>query len=126
MIEGKKRVLFLATAFFVLSVCAPLYAGNPEKSTVEKLLDILQEKGIITEEQHKDLNKELGVEKKELEKQRQIVQEVKAKEEKRPQVGYKHGFYLKTPDNRFKLKMGGRVYADFRGYNSGHPSDSEF
>ncbi|MDX1779384.1 MAG: porin, partial [Thermodesulfobacteriota bacterium] len=126
MIKREKCIVFVIAALFVLSFCVPLYADQSEKSTVEKLLDILQQKGIITEEQHGDLTEELGVEEKELEEQKQIVQEVKAKEEKRPQVGYKNGFYLKTPDDKHKLKIGGRVFADFRAYNSGHPSDSEF
>lgn len=126
MIKGKKCGVLVVAALFVLSFCAPLYADQSEKSTVEKLLDILQQKGIITEDQHEELTEELGEEEKELEEQKQIVQEVKTKEEKRPQVGYKNGFYLKTPDDKFKLKMGGRVFADFRAYNSAHPSDSEF
>ena len=126
MVKVKKCIVLVVAALFVLSFCAPLYADQSEKSTVEKLLDILQQKGIITEEQHGDLTEELGVEEKELEEQKQVVQEVKKKEENRPRVGYKNGFYLETPDDKFKLKIGGRVFADFRAYNSGHPSDSEF
>ena len=126
MIKVKNCIVLAVAAFFVLSFCVPLFADQSEKSTVEKLLDILQQKGIITEEQHGDLTEELGVEKKELEEQKQVVQEVKKKEENRPRVGYKNGFYLETPDDKFKLKIGGRVFADFRAYNSGHPSNSEF
>ena len=126
MIKGKNCIVLAVAAFFVLSFCVPLFADQSEKSTVEKLLDILQQKGIITEEQHGDLTEELGVEEQELEEQKQVVQEVKKKEEKRPRVGYKNGFYLETPDDKFKLKIGGRVFADFRAYNGGHPSNSEF
>jgi phosphate-selective porin OprO/OprP len=41
-------------------------------------------------------------------------------------VGYKNGFYLETPDETFRLKMGGRVHADMRTYNSGHPETNDF
>ena len=119
----------LTTIFFLivsLTSTTVLWAAQSHKSTVEKLLDILQQKGIITEEQHEDLTEELGEEEKELEEQKQVVQEVKRKEEKRPRVGYNHGFFLETPDDTFRLAIGGRVNGDFRAYNSGHPSNSEF
>ena len=98
MSKGEKCIFVAVAAFFVLSFSVPLYADQSEKSTVEKLLDILEQKGIITEDQHGDLTEELGVEEKELEEQKQVVQEVKKKEENRPRVGYKNGFYLETPD----------------------------
>ena len=126
MIKGKKCIALAVAALCVLSFSVPLFADQSEKSTVEKLLDILQQKGIITEEQHEDLTEELGEEKKEHEEQQQVVQEIKTTEEKRPKVGYKNGFYLETPEKDFKLKIGGRAYGDFRAYNSGHPSNDEF
>ena len=126
MIKRKKCIVLAVAAFFVLSFCVPLSADQSQKTTVEKLLDILQDKGIITEKQHGELTEELGVEKKELDEQKKVVEEVKLKEEQRPRVGYKNGFYLETPDKEFKLKMGGRVYGDFRAYNSDHPSNDEF
>jgi len=129
MVTPKKGSHFLATSVFLVfffTSCAFLYADQSQKTTVEKLLDILQDKGIITEKQHEELTEELGVEKKELEEQKQVVQEVKKKEESRPRVGYKNGFYLETPDKEFKLKIGGRAYGDFRAYNSDHPSNDEF
>ena len=108
MIKRKKCIVLAVAAFFVLSFCVPLSADQSQKTTVEKLLDILQNKGIITEKQHGELTEELGVEKKELEEQKKVVEEVKLKEEQRPRVGYKNGFYLETPDKDFKLKIGGR------------------
>ena len=55
MIKGKKCIVLAVAALFVLSFCVPLSADQSQQSTVEKLLDILQQKGIITEEQHGDL-----------------------------------------------------------------------
>jgi len=126
MIKGRKCIDFAAAVMFLLSFTVPLSADQTQKTTVEKLLDILQQKGIITEKQHQELTEELGVEQKELEEQKQVVEEVKRKEEQRPQVGYKNGFFLETPDKDFKLKMGGRIFGDFRAYNSDHPSNDEF
>ena len=120
MIAWKKSLVAI-TVFAHLTLCPQLYADQSQKTTVEKLLDILQDKGIITEKQHEELTEELGVEKKELEEQKQVVEDVKRKEEQRPRGGYKNGFFLETPDKEFKLKIGGRAYGDFRAYNSDHP-----
>jgi len=122
----KNTMIVAVTIFFFITFCTSLYAEQSQKTTIEKLLDILQEKGIITEKQHKELKDELVEEKRALEEQKMVVQEAKSWEEKLPHVGYKNGFFLETQDKKFKLKIGGRVYGDFRAYNSGHPSNSEF
>jgi len=128
----KNSVLVLAT-LFILVLSAPVRGEEAPKTTVDKLLDILQDKGIITGQQYQDLKNELGAEKKVIEEQKQViaeqkkvVEEVKIREAKLPQVGYKNGFYLETPDKNFNLKMGGRVHGDLRLYNSDHPENSEF
>ena len=122
--KGKGFILLVVAVFFAF--CTSLYAGQSQETVVDKLLDILQAKGIITEKQHNELKEELEVEKKSQKEQEEVVQKVKSWEEKLPRVGYKNGFFLETPDKDFKLKIGGRVFADFRAYNSGHPSNSEF
>ena len=71
MIKGKKSSILAITVVFVFSFCVPLSADQSQKSTVKKLLDILEQKGIITEEQHRELNSELGEEQKEQEEQQQ-------------------------------------------------------
>jgi hypothetical protein len=79
MVVRTKRSHFLTTTVFLVFIftsSASLYADQSQKSTVEKLLDILQQKGIITEEQHEDLTEELGEEEKEQEEQQQVVQEI--------------------------------------------------
>ena len=126
MISKRKNSILAVATCFVFSFCAPLSADQSQKSTVEKLLEILQQKGIITEEQHQELTEELGEEKKEVEEQKQVVEGIKSREAKMPRTGYKNGFFLETPDHKFKLKMGGRMYGDFRAYNSDHPRNDEF
>ena len=123
--KGTGRVLILGT-LLILSISIPVFAEEVQKTTVDKLLDILQEKGIITGQQYQDLKKELGTEKKVMEEQKKVVEDVKSREEKMPRVGYKNGFFLETPDQKFTLKAGGRIDADMRLYNSDHPEKSEF
>jgi len=130
--KRKSGVLILG-ALLIFSISAPVLGGEAPKTTVDKLLDILQEKGIITGEQYQDLKNELGAEQKVIEEQKQViaeqkktVEEVKSREAKMPHVGYKNGFYLETPDQNFSLKIGGRVDADMRFYNSDHPENNQF
>ena len=61
-----------------------------------------------------------------IEEQKKAVADAKSREEKMPDVGYKNGFYLETPDGNFSLKIGGRVDADMRLYNSDHPENNQF
>lgn len=133
MRSKRSSIYLLVAALFTMCVAVPVQGEEVQKTTVDKLLDILQEKGIITGEQYKDLKNELGAEKKVIEEQKQVIEEqkkavadAKRREEKLPHVGYKNGFYLETPDQQFTLKMGGRVDADMRLYNSDHPENDEF
>jgi DNA-directed RNA polymerase specialized sigma54-like protein len=84
----KMSTITAAAISLLLSFSVPLQADQLQKTTVEKLLDILQEKGIITEKQYEELTEELGAEKKELEEQTKAVQEIQSREEKTPRVGY--------------------------------------
>jgi phosphate-selective porin OprO/OprP len=128
-----KKKIFIFGTLLVLILSGSVRGEETSKSTVDKLLDILQEKGIINGQQYQDLKSELGAEKKVIEEQKQVIEEqkkaaadAKSREEKMPTVGYKNGFYLETPDKKFNLKMGGRVHADMRLYNNGHPENNEF
>ena len=120
----KRFVVLVVSIVFTFSTS--LNAEQSQKTVVDKLLDILQDKGIITEKQCKELKEELEEEKQSLQEKESVLKKVKSWEEKLPRVGYKNGFFLETPDKKFKLKLGGRVYGDLRAYNSGHPSNSEF
>ena len=121
----KKRFLVLVAAI-VFTLCTSLNAEPAKKTAVEKLLNILKAQEIITDDQYKELKGEFAEEEKDLAEQKQVVHKIKSWEEKVPNVGYKNGFFLETKDKKFKLKFGGRVFGDFRAYNSGHPSNSEF
>ena len=64
--------------------------AKEEKSVEEDILEILKEKGTISIEKYEELKKKVG--------------EEKAKESKKPRVGFKKGFSLETPDGNFKLQ----------------------
>ncbi len=129
----RRRGCLIVGALLIFVASGPVCAEEASKTTVDKLLDILQEKGIINGQQYQDLKNELGAEKKVIEEQKQVIEEqkkvvadVKSREEKLPHVGYKNGFYLETPDEKFSLKVGGRIDTDMRFYNSDHPENNQF
>jgi phosphate-selective porin OprO/OprP len=129
----RRRGCLIVGALLIFVASGPVCAEEASKTTVDKLLDILQEKGIINGQQYQDLKNELGAEKKVIEEQKMVIEEqkkvvadAKSREEKMPKVGYKNGFYLETPDQNFSLKIGGRVDADMRFYNSDHPENNQF
>ena len=64
--------------------------AKEEKSVEDDILEILKEKGTISIEKYEELKKKVG--------------EEKAKESKKPRVGFKKGFSLETPDGNFKLQ----------------------
>ena len=124
----RRRGCLIVGALLIFFASGPVCAEEAPKTTVDKLLDILQDKGIITGDQYRDLKNELGAEQKVIEEQKQVLEDqkkvvadVKSREEKMPRVGYKNGFFLETPDQNFSLKIGGRVDADMRFYNTDHP-----
>ncbi|MDH4099543.1 MAG: porin [Nitrospirota bacterium] len=86
----------------VLAGLALLAAGSVGEAN-EKLLDILKEKGIITDEQLADLKKD-------------SASDVK--------VSYKKGFKMETTDKEFSFELGGKVRADFRYFDDNSKNDT--
>lgn len=106
-------------ATLVLSglVFAPVNATGA--SSVERLLDLLIKKGVITKEESEALRQEVQEDKAQKAEDRteKGVQEKlgsKAKEwTDKIEVGYKDGAYIKTKDDRFLLKLGAAVQPFF-------------
>jgi phosphate-selective porin OprO/OprP len=78
----------------------------------DKLIKILIEKGIITNEEAKSLEKEVKGEAPE----KEAKKEAPSGEEwtKKIEVGYKKGAYIKTTDDRFSLKLNVRTQGQFK------------
>lgn len=95
--------VMLVTIFF----CAAARADQ-----TDKLIKILIEKGIITNEEAKSLEKEVKGEVAE----KKAPSEAPAGEEwiKKIEVGYKKGAYIKTTDDRFSLKLNVRTQGQFK------------
>jgi phosphate-selective porin OprO/OprP len=86
-------------------------AKGEKKSVSEQILEILIEKNIISKQQYEELKKQ-----------------VKEEEAKKPKVtaGYKKGFYIRTTDDQFKIKLEGRFHGDSKFYLGDHPDHASF
>ncbi|MDH4099774.1 MAG: OprO/OprP family phosphate-selective porin [Nitrospirota bacterium] len=91
-----KKIAVLLSFALLLSAAGTSYASD-------KLLEILKSKGILTDEQFDELQKES---KKEI------------------KTSFKDGFRMESPDKEFLLQLGGRIQADFRYYNDGNKNDT--
>ena len=100
--------VFISTS--PLSV-APSYSGQEER-VGERIVEILKERGILKEEEYEEL--------------KQMVEKEKEEKATTPKVTFKRGFALETLDEQFKLRLSGRLHADFKAYESSHPGDSTF
>lgn len=106
--KGKK---ILVSVLAVMSMILISAAGVRADQT-DKLIKILIEKGIITSEEAKSLEKEV----KGAAPEKEAKGEAPAGDEwtKKIEVGYKKGAYIKTTDDRFSLKLNVRTQGQFK------------
>jgi phosphate-selective porin len=106
----RQKLVFVVT--LVVLMVALVLAGISYADSTTKLMNILIKKGIITQEEARELEQEIQME----EKQQQDSTAAKIKEEttkvqktadwtKKVEVGYKDGAYITTTDKRFSMKF---------------------
>ena len=95
-----KRILVSVLVVMVMIVFSSTIARADQ---TDKLIEILKEKGTITEEEAKSLEKEV----KGAESGKKAEGEASSDDDwtKNIEVGYKKGAYIKTTDDRFSVKM---------------------
>lgn len=105
-------ILVVVAFSFILFFQIKEVQAKEEKSVKEEILEILKEKGAITTEKYEELiNK---------------AEEEKAKESKKPRVGFKKGFSLETPDGNFKLQPWMKLRSQFKAFEANHPTNNDF
>ena len=105
----EKRILVSVLAVLLVIIFSFTAAGADQ---TDKLIKILIEKGIITNEEAKSLEQEVKREAPE----KEAKKETPSGEEwvKKIEVGYKKGVYIKTTDDRFSLKLNVRTQGQFK------------
>ena len=100
------------------SLNTPVYAG----SEIQTLITMLHENGMVSDEQFKRLQIELEQNKASKKQEKQAVEKQLTEVKKLDDVvvKVKGGITVKTRDNEFSTKVGGRVQADAASY-SGQP-----
>lgn len=105
----EKRIWIAGLALMVMIMFS---ATVVRADQTDKLIKILIDKGIITKDEAKSLEKEVKGEAP----QKEIKKEASAEEDwtKKIEVGYKKGAYIKTPDDRYSLKLNVRTQGLFK------------
>ena len=97
--------------------------SSQAKTVNEKILDILLESKIVTPEKYQELKKQVEAEEAE-------VAKVKAAAEKKATEGakidFKRGFSIESADGENKLRVSGRLHADYKLYLNNNPSNDSF
>ena len=127
--QGKRRYGWLSGAalFFFGLFLWGLPQGAQAKSVNEQILEILLNSKMVTPEKYQELKKQAEAEDAELQRLRAL--EKKVQEEKAPagnaKVDFNKGFTMESADGESKLKLSGRLHADYRWFLNDHPSNDE-
>ena len=120
MITTKKWLTLLVAVGFLFGT--PLL--TQAKSVNEKILDILLESKIVTQEKYQELKKEVEAEDAEVAKLRAAAAEKKPIEGAK--IDFKRGFSIESLDGENKLSLSGRLQADYKQYLGTNPNNDSF
>jgi phosphate-selective porin OprO and OprP len=128
--HGKKRNGWVsgAVVFFFGLFLWGLPQGGQAASVNEQILEILLNSKMVTPEKYQELKKQAEAEDAELQRLRAL--EKKVKEEKAPagnaKVDFKKGFTMESEDGENKLRLSGRLHADYRWFLNDNPANDTF
>lgn len=101
----------ISTVLFLFTVTALCSAGSEKNVTTHEIIDILKEKGIITDQEYENLMKK--------------ADEEKENEKKAYNVKWNNGINVDRNDGAVKVKLGGRIHFDWGGHPSGFCVEKE-
>jgi phosphate-selective porin OprO/OprP len=128
--KGKRRFGWLSGGllFFLGLFLCSLPQGAQARSVNEQILEILLNSKMVTPEKYQELKKQAEAEDAELQRLRAL--EKKVQEQKAPagnaKVDFRKGFTMESEDGESKLKLSGRLHADYRWFLNDHPSNDTF
>lgn len=105
-------VILTAVLFCLSLLGSGVSQAKAEKTVEEEILEILKKEGSIGTEKYEELRKR--------------AEKERIKEARRPQAGFKKGFFLQTPDGKFKLQPYLKLRGQFKAFESGHPGNNDF
>ncbi|MDY6972120.1 MAG: porin [Thermodesulfobacteriota bacterium] len=99
---------FGLSSFFIIFFCLLSSAGANDLAS-DRLLEILERKGYINEDEVAEVE--------------ELLKKEKAKE---MEVVYEEGLHLRKKDRRFDIRVGGLVQTDMRLFDHNYPVENEF
>lgn len=119
MIPTKKWLTLLAAISFLFTT--PLF--SQAKSVNEKILDILLESKIVTQEKYQELKKAVEQEEAEVVKLRAAAEKTVVEGAK---IDFKRGFSIESLDGENKFRLSGRFQGDYRHFLGNNPNTDSF
>jgi phosphate-selective porin OprO/OprP len=114
--KGKRILVSVLVVMVLIALSSTIASGDQ----TDRLIEILKEKGTITDEEAQSLEKEVkGEESEKKTKGEASEKEAKGEEAsdddwtKKIELGYKQGVYIKTTDDRFSVKLNVRTQGFF-------------
>jgi phosphate-selective porin OprO and OprP len=93
------------------------------KSVNEKILDILLESKIVSQEKYQELKKQVEQEEAEVAKLRAAAE---GKAPKGGQIDFNRGLTIKSADGENRIQLSGRFQGDYRHFLGDHPNNDSF
>ncbi|MDH7500566.1 MAG: porin, partial [candidate division NC10 bacterium] len=116
-----KGTWFISLA--ILALILTLLSATPAPAAEKSLADILREKGVLTEEEYQEaIQVEAAQRAEEAKKAAASVE----KPSSLPVAGYKKGFFVQTPDEKYRLLFNGYLRTQLRLYENNTSQDNEF
>lgn len=98
--------------------CTPAYANN------EELLQILRDKGVLTEEKYQELRQEAREKRRAEALEKATVKDEREKSRQNFTAKFKDGLTLENADGSNSISIGGRFHTDYRYFTSDFDNDA--
>jgi len=118
--------MFKKTGLLWLLFCSIFFLSvntSWAKSVNEKILDILLESKIVSQEKYQELKKEVEAEDAEVAKLRAAAEK---KSTEGAKVDFKRGLTIESADGENKVRFSGRLHADYKQYLGDNPNSDSF
>lgn len=113
----KNTLLFLALSA-ALTVSAKSHADS------EELLDILKNKGVLTDDQYQELRQESREKRRVEALEKATVKDEREKSRQNFTAKFKDGLTLENADGSNSISIGGRLHTDYRSFSGSYGSES--
>lgn len=116
--------MILKKTLTALAIAAAFATPATSYADSEELLDILKNKGVLTDDQYQELRQESREKRRADALEKATVKEEREKSRQNFTAKFKDGLTLENADGSNSISIGGRVHTDYRNFSSNYDSKS--